>query len=146
MSFPSPPEDFKTIRIEPSQLNLSLVLNSGQTFRWHRLDLEQNYSEWRLALPDRVVCLRQNEEYVFYRTFWSKGSLSDTDPSDRTRQWIQDYFNLDVDLDTIFGPITDPVFTAARRRFGGGIRLLRQDPWEALISFSRTDLKHVGSS
>ena len=128
------------MQISISQLNLSLVLRSGQTFRWHQIDVKQHCPEWHIVLPDRVVCLRQSEEYIFYRTIWPKGSPSDTEPSECTQQWIRCYFNLHVDLDIIFGAITDPIFTAARERFGGGIRLLRQDPWEALISFSGSSL------
>ncbi|KAF8343913.1 DNA glycosylase, partial [Cantharellus anzutake] len=126
------PRGFDAIRVLPSQLNLSLVLKCGQTFRWDRLDLEPYSPEWRFVLFDRVVCLRQNEEYIFFRTILANGVAED---SDWTRLWIQDYFHLHVDTEAIFNAVVDPIFIAARQHFGGGIRILRQDPWETLISF-----------
>jgi 3-methyladenine DNA glycosylase/8-oxoguanine DNA glycosylase len=52
-----------------------------------------------------------------------------------TLEWLRDYFQLDVDLVKLYGEWAerDPVFAKLRTRFEG-IRMLRQDPWENLIS------------
>jgi len=49
--------------------------------------------------------------------------------------WLRDYFQLEVDLVMLYNEWSekDPVFAKLRRRFEG-IRMLRQDPWENLIS------------
>ena len=53
-----------------------------------------------------------------------------------TLLWLKDYFQLDVDLIRLYNEWSekDPVFAKLRGRFEG-IRMLRQDPWENLISF-----------
>ena len=52
-----------------------------------------------------------------------------------TLLWLRDYFQLDVDLVMLYDEWSekDPVFAKLRGRFEG-IRMLRQDPWENLIS------------
>ncbi|ETW86075.1 hypothetical protein HETIRDRAFT_13944, partial [Heterobasidion irregulare TC 32-1] len=53
-----------------------------------------------------------------------------------TLLWLKDYFQLDVDLLKLYNEWSerDAVFMRFRRRFEG-IRMLRQDPWENLVSF-----------
>ncbi|KAI9446071.1 hypothetical protein H4582DRAFT_1903229 [Lactarius indigo] len=53
--------------------------------------------------------------------------------------WLRDYFQLDVDLVKLYSERAerDPVFCKSRTRFEG-IRMLRQDPWENLVSCTPT--------
>ncbi|RXW18616.1 hypothetical protein EST38_g7239 [Candolleomyces aberdarensis] len=53
-----------------------------------------------------------------------------------TLVWLEDYFQLDVDLEELYKQWSskDVVFAKFQDRFKG-IRMLRQDPWENLISF-----------
>ncbi|TFY81035.1 hypothetical protein EWM64_g2969 [Hericium alpestre] len=53
-----------------------------------------------------------------------------------TLTWMRDYFQLDIDLVKLYDEWgeRDPVFVSFRSRFEG-IRMLRQDPWENLVSF-----------
>ncbi|KAL5489821.1 OGG1 [Sanghuangporus weigelae] len=99
--------------------------------------------EWRFCLKDRVVCLRQSEEFLFYRSVFptrlSKGvEEEELEPEEEkeTLAFIRDYFQLDTDLLELYDTwsSSDPVFARLRGRFKG-IRMLRQDPWECLISF-----------
>jgi N-glycosylase/DNA lyase len=53
-----------------------------------------------------------------------------------TLAWLRDYFQLEVDLEKLYKEwaLKDPVFAKFRDRFQG-IRMLRQDPWENLVSY-----------
>lgn len=121
-------------------LNLDVIAKCGQSFRWQRVPPESDSDvvappEWRLALSDRVVCLRQSPlGPLSYRAYFaSKDSAALDDEKDSTLVWLKDYFQLDIDLPKVFSETKDPILHEAIARFGG-IRILRQDPWENLIS------------
>ncbi|KAG8709137.1 8-oxoguanine glycosylase ogg1, partial [Ceratobasidium sp. 395] len=150
---------FKSLRISLAQLNLKAVLKCGQSFRWTVVPLDLKDSEltvvtetetsdtkpttslpieeWRLTLEDRVICLRQTDDTLYYCAhFPSEQSLEpDSEPEDTTRAWLWDYFQLDVDLEKLYNQWSesDPIFKRVAPRFPG-IRILRQDPWENLVS------------
>ena len=152
-----PTTPFKSLKLPLAQLNLKAVLKCGQSFRWTVTQLESDdkelttkteisddskpncsppTEEWRLTLADRVVCLRQTDDELFYRAcFPNKPSIgSDSDATDSTLQWLRDYFQLDIDLEKLYSQWneSDPVFKKVAPRFVG-IRILRQDPWENLV-------------
>ncbi|KAH7889422.1 DNA glycosylase [Phlebopus sp. FC_14] len=147
MTTPIPP-GFRSLPISLVQLSLAAVLNCGQSFRWttHPLPVVVGSDvhafpthEYRLCLRDRVVCLRQSPEALLYRSVFPEGHLSPTQEAVReaeTLAWLKDYFQLDVDLVKLYDEWSsrDTVFRALRSRFPG-IRMLRQDPWENLVSF-----------
>ncbi|EGN93300.1 hypothetical protein SERLA73DRAFT_189864 [Serpula lacrymans var. lacrymans S7.3] len=127
------------------QLSLAAVLKCGQSFRWSAfplhvttVDASTPTHEYRLCLRDRVVCLRQTPNFLFYRSVFPK-QLSPTQQAVKeteTLAWLRDYFQLEVDLVELYDQWSarDAVFDNLRSRFSG-IRMLRQDPWENLISF-----------
>ena len=143
--------EFRTIPLSLQQLSLSAVLRCGQSFRWHALVIEPPSPksereslhaeppthEYRFALRDRIVCLRQTRDALLYRALYSQR----VEPSHQatldleTESWIRDYFQLDVDLVDLYRQwsCNDANFTGLKDRFEG-IRMLRQDPWENLIS------------
>jgi hypothetical protein len=126
------PAGFRALPLPLAQLSLDTVLACGQSFRWfkHSLPLVSPVGpthEYRFALQDRVVCLRQTPDTLLWR--------SQPDKED-TLDWLKDYFQLNVDLQTLYNDwaIRDTVFdTLVKERFKG-LRMLRQDPWENLIS------------
>ncbi|KAG8725710.1 8-oxoguanine glycosylase ogg1, partial [Ceratobasidium sp. 428] len=144
------------------------VLKCGQSFRWTVVPLELKHSEltvatetetsdtkpttslpteeWRLTLEDRVVCLRQTDDTLYYCAhFPSEHSLEpDSELEDTTRAWLWDYFQLDVDLEKLYNQWSesDPIFKRVAPRFPG-IRILRQDPWENLVSFICSQNNHI---
>jgi len=135
---------FKTIALPLAQLSLDAVLKCGQSFRWNAYDLptepnnETNATkEYRLTLADRVVCLRQTPSSLFYRTF-VPGQVSQASDAQEaeTLVFIRDYFQLDVDLVSLYETwsLRDKVFHRTVRERFQGIRMLRQDPWENLVS------------
>ncbi|KAL0581541.1 8-oxoguanine glycosylase ogg1 [Marasmius crinis-equi] len=142
------PHGFKALPLPILQLSLSAVLKCGQSFRWHCFS---EPTEYRLCLRDRVVCLRQTPTSLLYRAFFPDPQPSEEQIISKdaeTLVWLKDYFQLDVDLLKLYDEwsLRDKVFMNVRDRFGG-IRMLRQDPWENLISFicsSNNNISRIG--
>lgn len=140
---------FRVLPLPLAQLSLAAVLQCGQSFRWTIFPLPVSSDvtplqtpshEYRLCLRDRVICLRQSSEALFYRSIFpdpllSPGTLDERETE--TLQWIRDYFQLNVDLVDLYGKWAkkDPVFQRHCSQRFSGIRMLRQDPWENLISY-----------
>jgi N-glycosylase/DNA lyase len=140
---------FREIPLSLSQLSLAAVLQCGQSFRWSIFPLAvsagqgetappgQPSHEYRLCLRDRVICLRQSQEALLWNAvFPSVLAPEESVKRDgETLEWINDYFQLDVDLKELYRTWSerDPIFHGLQERFSG-IRILRQDPWENLIS------------
>ncbi|KAG6898339.1 hypothetical protein C0992_009014 [Termitomyces sp. T32_za158] len=133
---PSPA--FQSLPLSLAQLSLAAVLKCGQSFRWSTVSLAED-TEYRLCLRDRVVCLRQSPTTLFYRSVYpdpqptpAQTVLLDAE----TLIWLKDYFQLGIDLAALYNEWStrDPVFARMQHRFQG-IRMLRQDPWENLVSF-----------
>ncbi|KAG8700899.1 8-oxoguanine glycosylase ogg1 [Ceratobasidium sp. 394] len=160
---------FKSLNIRVAQLNLKAVLKCGQSFRWTVVPLnstEDNPTvatetevpgspttaplapteEWRITLEDRVVCLRQTDDVLYYRAHFPNSPSLNCDPEteDTTRAWLWDYFQLDVDLEKLYNQWSesDHIFKKVAPRFPG-IRILRQDPWENLVSFICSQNNHI---
>ncbi|KAG5730920.1 N-glycosylase/DNA lyase [Termitomyces sp. T112] len=129
---------FQSLPLSLAQLSLAAVLKCGQSFRWTTVSHADD-TEYRLCLRDRVVCLRQSPTTLFYRSVYPDPQPSLTQAALRdaeTLVWLQDYFQLDIDLAALYNEwsVRDPVFARMQSRFQG-IRILRQDPWENLVSF-----------
>ncbi|KAI0780697.1 DNA glycosylase [Trametes elegans] len=141
------PLGFHALPLPLAQLSLAAVLKCGQSFRWSIFPLHTTNQptedsntpthEYRLCLRDRVVCLRQSPDTLFYRSVFPPTHFGDSATREaETLLWIRDYFQLDTDLLELYRQwgASDPVFRRLRDRFEG-IRVLRQDPFENLISF-----------
>ena len=144
------PAGFSALPLSISQLSLAAVLRCGQSFRWGIFPLhpdgDAGYAElslptheYRLCLRDRVVCLRQSADALFYRSVFPPSVQTSPGAESRDREtllWLQDYFQLDVDLIKLYQEWSgrDPVFCSLKERFGG-VRMLRQDPFENLVSY-----------
>lgn len=142
------PVGFRALPLPIVQLSLAAVLKCGQSFRWSVFpllpagDIATNPSspthEYRFCLRDRLVCLRQSPDALFYRSIFPEIATSPTQEAlndAETLTWLKDYFQLDIDLMKLYEEWSncDPVFNKLRSRFSG-IRMLRQDPWENLVS------------
>jgi N-glycosylase/DNA lyase len=137
------PLGFRALPVPCVQLSLAAVLKCGQSFRWSVLPLSINPvspedHEYRLCLRDRVLCLRQSSDLLFYRSVFPEALVPPNLEATReaeTIKFLEDYFQLDVDLVKLYEQWSerDLVFQSLRSRFSG-IRVLRQDPWENLVS------------
>lgn len=119
--------------------------------RWHRLPEED---EWRCVLRGRIVSLKQDPSYLYYRSYSprppsvpalptppastpsSRADVESDSAADETLAIITHYFNLSPNLTELYSQwsSSDPNFKKKAPKFTG-IRILRQDAWEALISF-----------
>ncbi|PFH51173.1 hypothetical protein AMATHDRAFT_143256 [Amanita thiersii Skay4041] len=133
---------FQSLPISVLQVSLAAVLNCGQSFRWTSIPLGSNIPpthEYRLCLRDRIVCLRQTPDTLYYRAVYPNLQATSAQHATRKKEtldWLRDYLQLDVDLQRLYQEwaAKDQNFAGLKDRFGG-IRILRQDPWENLISF-----------
>ncbi|TIB72058.1 DNA glycosylase [Wallemia mellicola] len=115
-------------KIKDFNINISIVLKCGQSFRWMH---NSTTNEFSLALNDRTIILKQDN--VKELDFRSIPSNFDSDKS-----FIHDYFQLDTRIIDLYDD-----WSARDRHFKSikdtnkfdGILILRQDPWECLISF-----------
>lgn len=107
-----------------NHLNLEYTLECGQAFRWKKLEDGFYYG----VVGDTFMRIRQDGNVFTY----------DTTPTPDNYAIIAKYFGLDSDEDysTLIATIckNDPVMTEATERYYG-LRLLRQEPWETLVSF-----------
>ncbi|AFV23366.1 8-oxoguanine DNA glycosylase-like protein [Methanolobus psychrophilus R15] len=99
--------------------NLDYTLDCGQAFRWNKID-----SWWVGVVNGSIVRLQQDPE--------SKEVLVDSSLSEA---YMQNYFRFDDDLDDILRQVNKDRFMDEAIRKYRGLRLIRQDPWECLISY-----------
>lgn len=95
------------------------TLDCGQCFRWTR----QPDGSWLGLTGHTPARVRDNGGELQIQT------LSGTDDLWRS------YFDCDLDYPAIRTGFSVDSFTKAAADYGHGIRILRQDPWEALCSF-----------
>lgn len=101
--------------------NLDLTLDCGQAFRWQKI----SDGEWHGVAGGRALTVAQRGN----ETIFSCPGESDFDAF-----WY-DYFDLGTDYVSICNRLcTDPHLSTAVTECNG-IRILRQEPWEALCSF-----------
>ncbi|MDM7919763.1 MAG: DNA glycosylase, partial [Methanosarcina sp.] len=106
-------------RLEPALFNLDYTLDCGQVFRWKK---EGDW--WTGVVGENVIRLSQEE---------NSGELL-VDSSIRP-EFISYYFRFDDDLHSIYESINrDLLIDRAINKYKG-LRLIRQDPWECLISY-----------
>lgn len=119
------------MRINAPGLHLQATLESGQAFGYTR----QDDGAYRGVLRGKLVTLRQRP-----------GALIVDGPALPKPEQVRDYFDLERDLGTVYAylesdPRLHPTLSAYR-----GLRLIRQDPWEALACFilsSNNNVKRI---
>ena len=120
---------------QPFDLETSLMM--GQAFRWHQLDAAfypdgADECPWFSGvLGDNLIHIRQTEDGVEYHAGGPNGA-TEADLSDL----LSRYFRLDDDIEAIYADLCarDPQMEKLVEAYRG-MRLLRQDPWECLVSY-----------
>ncbi|KAF8469583.1 8-oxoguanine DNA glycosylase [Kalaharituber pfeilii] len=122
--------EWRQLSVTRGELCIATVLRCGQSFRWKNVG-----DEWSCALSGRIVILKQDLTHLHYRAIFPS-KAQDAERKDDTSEVLRDYFNLSVDLTKLYKQWSDsdPIFMKKAPKFTG-IRMLRQDPWENLISF-----------
>ncbi|KAF4275253.1 hypothetical protein CNMCM8812_002467 [Aspergillus fumigatus] len=160
--------EWRKLPMSLSELCINTTLRCGQSFRWHNVP---ESDEWRCVLHGRLLSLKQDPQYLYYRTYRSLISQSTTTPriqpssssspraesigavngphgeitqmgssndfhDDETLELLKHYLNLSSNLTDLYTQWSsqDPNFKKKAPQFTG-IRILRQDAWEALVSF-----------
>jgi len=111
-----------TLRIP--HFSLHHTLESGQFFRFTKV-----LDTYIVQSLDRIFSVRQKDRLLFYEGV--------------DESFLIQFFRLDDDLDSIYEGINvDPIIHRAIEAYRG-MRLIRQDPWECLISFLCSSAKAI---
>lgn len=103
-------------------LNLSLTLDCGEAFRWE----EQPDGSWSGVAFGKYLNIKKDEEDRFI--------LKNTSLEDFENVW-KDYFDLNRDYVSICEKLKEDELISSTIDEYYGIRILNQEPWEALFSF-----------
>lgn len=113
-----------TCRLRIPCFSLQHTLECGQFFRFTKV-----LDTYIVQSSDRIFSIRQRGDYLFYEGV--------------EEPFVIRFFRLDEDLDFIYKGIDqDPVIHQAIEKYRG-LRIIRQDPWECLISFLCSSAKAV---
>ncbi|MFZ3060585.1 MAG: DNA glycosylase [Candidatus Methanoperedens sp.] len=117
-------------RINTRDFNLDLTLSCGQVFRWEKNEC------WSGVVNGKLIRARQAGVEVIIDSALDK-------------KFIRDYFRLDDDMEKIYASINrDEKIDSLIRKYRG-LRLVRQDPWECLISYicsSNNTIRNIKNS
>lgn len=104
--------------------NITQILESGQVFRFEKIS-DHSYL---LNAKQKLIKITQQEES-------SSAIIYNTNVSEVDEIWYP-YFDIDTDYGQIAKTLAQKdEYMQKAVEFGKGIRILRQDPWEMLISF-----------
>ena len=112
------------MRLQNSPFNIDATLCCGQVFRW-----DKKGDWWYGVVLDKVFKVRLiNDELEFVNSDW---------------EFVKHYFGLDDPLERISERITKDEHIAKCLRLFFGLRIIRQDPWECLISYLCATYKSI---
>ena len=112
------------MKIDDIPLNLDFTLCCGQVFRWDKK------GDWWYGVADgKAIKVRQvSNEFEF---------------ANANEEFVENYFGLDDDLHEIRAAIgKDEHMIKALQEFWG-LRIIRQEPWECLISYICATYKNI---
>lgn len=103
-------------------MNLNQIANSGQCFRWQQI----NDNTYKIPAFGKELTISQDGN-----TF-----ILSCEEDEWNSLW-RNYFDLDTNYNEVENIImnTNDDFLKAAYEFGSGIRILRQDLWEVIVSF-----------
>lgn len=109
------------IYLRQEDFDLDQTLDCGQAFRWEKLS-ESTYTGFYLNTP--LTISQNGNEFVLF----------DTSEEVFLKVWAE-YFDLYTDYNELKQRFCQDETLKKACEFAGGIRLLKQDSWEALCSF-----------
>lgn len=112
----------------PADYDLAATLGSGQAFRWWPVG-----EAWEGIVAGRWLRLRQDAEVI----------RAETSEPQRDWHWLRHFLQLDADLPHILATFPDDEPMRASVAACRGLRLLRQEPWECLVSFICSSTKQI---
>lgn len=108
--------------------DLAATLASGQAFRWRPVG-----EAWEGVVAGRWVRLRQVGDELHAETIEPQPDW----------EWLREFLQLDVDLAAVVATFPDDEPMRASVAACRGLRLLRQEPWETLVSFICSSTKQI---
>lgn len=112
------------IIVSREDFDIRRILDCGQVFRY--FPEEDGYT---VIAGDKACRVTQDE---------SRAVISSGDPD-----YFADYFDLGADYSAIRGELQDKPFMREAVEYGRGIRILRQQPFETLMSFIVSANNHI---
>ncbi len=108
------------IDLETTPFDLDRTLRCGQVFRWEKI-----HKCWYGVVGETVIKIKQDHHILIFQTY----------PKDLDPEFIERYFRLQDNLHKILASIDrdEHINLAIRELFG--LRLIKQEPWECLISY-----------
>ncbi|KAI3659994.1 hypothetical protein MP638_000042 [Amoeboaphelidium occidentale] len=124
----------------PKELNLARTLNSGQSFRWYKTSY--GWTSAFSGFEDVLISLKQDDTdfssfQYFIHPIEAEQEIHTVEPKETEMESaLHNYFQLEVNLEQLYKEWTqkDENF-AAKSKLMEGIRVLRVDPTECLVSF-----------
>ena len=112
--------DYIDIFIKNNYINLKQIAESGQCFRWKKM------------CPGRYFVISDGRAACFFQEKTGIRILC----REKDEEYFRRYLDLDIDYEKIIEQI-DPEdrFLSGAAKMGKGIRILRQDLWEMIVSF-----------
>lgn len=109
-------------------INLQTIADSGQCFRMKKVQEKSEYQKWDIRAKDKRVIAIQNME---------TGHIDLQCDADEAAFFWRPYFDISTDYQPIYDKInaSDDEFLKSALEYSKGMRILRQDFWEALVSF-----------
>lgn len=113
--------DDKIVIKNASNFDLAQTLDCGQAFRWEK---DEN-DVWRgIADKKYIEIFKDNSDII----------ILNSNKEDFENFWYN-YFDLGCDYAKIIETLSTDSILKSACDYGSGIRILKQDPWEALCSF-----------
>ena len=105
-------------------LDLKLNLTMGQAFRWTGPDIDGWFSG---VVKGIFIKIRRTENGVEFRS---------SKPEESVRSLLEHYLRLDEGIQSIYNglSLSDPHMAELVKKYKG-MRILRQEPWECLVSY-----------
>lgn len=113
--------DSNLLIIPEDIFSLPQTLDCGQAFRWEKT--EDN--KWHGVVKGTPLTVYETADGIVFEN---------TDEEKFNTIW-KDYFDFDTDYEKIRESFSGDLYLSRAMDFCGGIRLLKQEPWEALCSF-----------
>ncbi len=116
------------LNLAKTPFSLDYTLSCGQTFRWEKR------GEWWLGVVNQTaVKIKQK-----------KGTLEfSSSSSDVNSDFLWHYFRFDDDLPSVYSKIMKDGYVRKAVKQFHGLRLIRQEPWECLISYLCAQNKNI---
>ncbi|QSZ30011.1 hypothetical protein DSL72_004529 [Monilinia vaccinii-corymbosi] len=146
--------EWRKLPVNLAELCIDTTLRCGQSFRWKKavsVDIDASTFEdcWSCTLRGRILSLKQDSTHLHYRTIFPENKIPKSPSSlvkqeeeeelgedEETESLLRHYLNLSPNLTELYEQwsLVDPNFKKRAPKFTG-VRILKQDAWEALVGF-----------